>query len=141
MKMEKKFRGALLKVLEDKTFKSVNVLCGEAGVDHAGIVNFVNTMKFQAGECPEPSRVKNNLNLDVVSKLIDVMGGELVFPWDSPEAECQSQLKKFREENENLKMEIVKLKAQKEAFMELIGDKFAASSTAPEEPRQNKSCA
>ena len=140
MRMEKKFREALLKVLTDKVFKNLSALCGAAGVDQGGINTFINTMKFRAGECAEPNRLKDNLNLDVVSKLIDAMGGELVFPWESPEVGCRSELEKIKLELER-KNEIIRtLTAEKDLLRDIIRD-ISGKDAQPDEPRQNKSCA
>lgn len=138
--MEKKFREALLKVLADKTFKNESALCGAAGVDQGGVNAFIRTMKYRAGQCPEPSRIKDNMNLDIVSKLVDVMGGELVFPWDSPEANCHSQLKAMEQKIVEKETTIQDLKSKINILREVIKD-LNSQNVQPDEFRQNKSFA
>lgn len=123
--MEKRFREALLKVLADKTFKNVSALCGAANVDQGGVNAFILTMKYRAGERSEPARIKDNMNLDVVSKLVDAMGGELVFPWDSPEANSRQELEKANKEIARKDEEIIGLRAKNETLLQLVRDRLA----------------
>lgn len=140
MNMEKKFRKALLKVLADKIFKNESALCAAAGVNQGGVNKFIRTAKFRAGECEEPSHLKDNLNLDVVSKLIDVMGGKLIFPWDSQDAGCLHELETIKRELEEKNIIITKLEAENDVLKQLIRD-IAGENIHREKNQQRKSCA
>lgn len=140
MNMEKKFREALLKVLADKTFKNESALCAAAGVNQGGVNKFIRTAKFRAGECEQPAHIKDNLNLDIVSKLVDIMGGSLVFPWDSPEAGCSHELENLKKELAEKTTEIKKLETENNLLKQLIRD-IAGKNIRPEDARQNKNCA
>lgn len=140
MNMEKNFREALLRVLEDGTFKNTRALSQAAEVDQAGLSRFLKTMGYGRTDTP-PSVTKGSLNLQTISKLVDCMGGVLVFPWDSTEASCRHELEKAKKLLKEQEQEIIELKAQKSALKELISDRLDQRPIAPEEPRQNKSCA
>ena len=140
MKMEKKFQEALLKVLADKTFKNESALCEAAGVNQGGLNKYIRTVKFLAGESKEPAQIKENLNLDIVSKLVDAMGGELVFPWDSPEAGCRYELERLQRELAKSQKDIEKLTTEKETLRTVIRD-ISGINMGFENDRQNKSCA
>ncbi len=133
--MEKNFRGALLRVLGDGTFKNTRALSQAAEVDQAGLSRFLKTMGYGRTDAP-PSLTKGSLNLQTVSKLVDCMGGVLVFPWDSPEASCRHELEKAKEQLKAQEREIIELKAQNSAFMKLISDRLDQRPIPPEETRQ-----
>ena len=137
--MEKIFRRALLKVLEDGTFKNTRALAQAAEVDQAGLSRFLKTMGYGRTDAP-PSLTKGSLNLQTVSKLVDCMGGTLVFPWDSPEASYRHELEKAKEQLKAQKLELIKLKAQKSALKELISDRLDQHSFATD-AQKNKNCA
>ena len=154
MKMEKKFREALLKVLADKTFKNESALCEAAGVNQGGLNKYIRTVKFLAGESKEPAQIKENLNLDIVSKLVDAMGGELVFPWDSMKS-CQEntnsekttmdsdetgEIARLQRELAQKQKAIETLTTEKETLRTVIRD-ITGRNMRFENDRQNKSCA
>ena len=151
MRMEKKFREALLRVLDDKTFKNESALCEAAGVNQGGFNKYIRTVRFLAGESKEPAQIKENLNLDIVSKLVDAMGGELVFPWDSTE---DVQTNAYSVKKDDTGGEIARLKrelAQKQKAIETLTTQSETLRTVIkditgrnmrfENDRQNKSCA
>lgn len=135
--MEKIFRGALLRVLGDGTFKNTRALSQAAEVDQAGLSRFLKTMGYGRTDAP-PSLTKGSLNLQTISKLVDCMGGVLVFPWDSSEASCRCELEKAKEKIKEQEEELVGLRRIEKKYDELI-DKMV--SKQPDEPRQNKNCA
>lgn len=137
MKMEKKFREALDKVLSEKIFKNESALCSAAGVDQGGVNKFIRTMKFRLGKGEAPDRLKDNLNLDIVSKLIDAMGGELLFPWESKEISSHNELQEALKTIEKQKEEIKIISAQRDAFKEVLKERLSS----PVEYRENKSSA
>lgn len=138
--MEKIFRRALLKVLEDGTFKNTRALAQAAEVDQAGLSRFLKTMGFGRTDAP-PSLTKGSLNLQTVSKLVDCMGGTLVFPWDSPEASYRHELEKTKEQLKAQERELIELKAQNSALMKLISDRLNQPAIVLEDAQQNKNCA
>lgn len=151
MNMEKKFREALLHVLEDGTFKNVRALALEADVDQAGLSRFLATMGF-GGKSDVPKLAKSSLNLQSVSKLMDTMGGTVVFPWEETELTNQDnskQTQRIKDLEEELAQLKVKLDAQNDELIELRGidkkfDKLLrhmAQSQRPNEVREDKSCA
>lgn len=138
--MEKIFRDALLRVLEDGTFKNTRALSQAADVDQPGLSRFLKTMGYGRDSSP-PSLKKGSLSLQTVSKLVDCMGGVLVFPWDSTEASCRSELAKAKAIIKAQEEEIIGLKAQNSAFMKLIGDRLDYRSIANPDDGKNKNFA
>lgn len=140
MKMEKKFRDALLKVVENGVFKNISALCAAADVDQAGVSAFIKTTKFYAGLSQQkPGRPKQNMNLEVVSKLVDAMQGELVFPWDS--SENQTIMPEYVRRQLAEKDEIIKKLTIEKELLQNILTNMGKSNAHPDEIRKNKSCA
>ena len=133
--MEKKFKNALLKVLDEKTFKNILALSSASGVDQAGLTRFVNTLRAEE-EGKEVKNPKDNLNLAAVSKLVDCLGGRLIFPWESPEVVTQNELIEARKTIEEQREEIIALRAVNQAYERLLStNKEDSSSEAP--PQRN----
>ena len=133
--MEKKFKNALLKVLDEKTFKNILALSSASGVDQAGLTRFVNTLRAKE-EGKEVKNPTDNLNLAAVSKLVDCLGGRLIFPWESPEVVTQNELIEARKTIEEQREEIIALRAVNQAYERLLStNKEDSSSEAP--PQRN----
>lgn len=138
--MEKIFRDALLRVLEDGTFKNTRALSQAADVDQPGLSRFLKTMGYGRDSSP-PSLKKGSLSLQTVSKLVDCMGGMLVFPWDSTEASCRNELVKAKKLIEEQEREIIGLKAQNSVFLKLISDRLDQHIFITTEEQKNKNSA
>lgn len=102
MNIEKTFRDAIETYISEKKVKNLSILCQKAGVDQAGVGVYLRTKEYQGGEkAKKPSRPKNDIYFSAVAKLIETMGGMLVFPWDTvPQSE--------KLEIENLRNELAK---------------------------------
>lgn len=146
--MEQKFMLALDKVLSEKIVKNERVLCQKAGIDQGGMNKYLKTMRYKLGKGEKPDKLKENLNLDIVSKLVEVMGGELIFPWDRAYSEEHVLIAQLKEEIERLKAENLELDRQlyacekmRQKFEDMITQRLPSHSDIPAEIRQNKSSA
>lgn len=138
MNMETKFREALLKVLEDGTFKNVLSFANVAGVDQGGLSKFLKAMGYGGKKVDPLSPPKDNMNLKTVSKLVDCMGGVLVFPWDATTPTLQRDLDQARKQLEIQEKELIESRAVIKAFKEVLG---ASPQTAAVQDREIKRCA
>lgn len=136
MNMEKKFREALLKVLQDGTFKNVRALALAAEVDQGGLSRFLATMGY-GGKGEVPKLAKGNLNLQTVSKLVDSMGGVLIFPWELQGNSSKSELIEAQRIIDEQKEEIKKIQTERDAFENILLKRISS----PVEYRENKSSA
>lgn len=85
MNTEKKLREAVEYVLDKKMFKSVNQLANMSGIEQASLFRF---------------RKGGMIKIDVASKLIDMMGGILIFPWEKNESnELPNEFKCLKDAN------------------------------------------
>ena len=109
MSVEEKFKAALVRVLDDGTFKSQTALCAAAGADQGGVSRFIQTAMYNAGKGKKPRLPKENLTLDVVSRLVEAMGGDLVFPWDEGGASASVKVKQLELRLEEAKKAIADL--------------------------------
>lgn len=162
MNFGKKFRKALVKVLQDGTFKNARALAIEAEVDQGGLSKFLAAMEEgdeneEEGGRDSTKQTKKNLTLQTVGKLVDCMGGRLVFPWDASSSCDQVEFDLLKEEYEALKtkFEAVKVKLEEakntSANFEMLANEFrsllAGKINAPvsgvliDERVKNKSCA
>lgn len=146
--MEQKFMLALDKVLSEKIIKNERVLCQKAGIDQGGMNKYIKTMRYKLGKGEKPEKLKENLNLDIVSRLVEVMGGELIFPWDNAYSDEQVQIAKLKEEIEALKVKNSELDKQlyaceqmRQKFEDMITQQLPTGKKMPENVRQNKSSA
>lgn len=138
--MEKIFRDALLRVLGDGTFKNTRALSQAADVDQPGLSRFLKTMGYGRTSAP-PSLKKGSLSLQTVSKLVDCMGGVLIFPWDSVEASCRHELEKAKELLKKQEREIIELRAKNSTLMQLISDRLDQRTITQKDNGENKNCA
>lgn len=143
--MQKKFIEALDKVVTEKKppFKSISALCKAIGYDRSGLTRFWNTRKN--GEDSQ-KQAKNDLNLTTVSKVVDVLGGYLVFPWDKESTESHIEIVKLKTELETVKKEreILKRKlseciAVRKELRSMLDDRTGVQPEMPAESRQDKS--
>ncbi len=146
--MELKFMQALDKVLSEKIIKNERVLCMTAGVDQGGVNKYLKTMRYRLGKGEKPEKLKDNLNLDIVSKLVDVMGGQLIFPWDENYNDMNAEIARLQKENEKLKNEnsildkkLFACQQMKEEYKAIITQQLPTVNGVPVEARQDKSCA
>ncbi len=141
MNIEQKFIDAVERALKDKKAKNIYELAINSGVDQGGLSVYIRTKRALSGNGDMPARPKNNLHLSMAGKVIDYLGGSLIFPWDSPEASCRHELEKTKKLLKVQERELIELKAQNSALMKLISDRLNQSSIMPENVRQNKDCA
>lgn len=139
---------ALDKVLSEKIIKNERVLCMAAGVDQGGVNKYLKTMRYRLGKGEKPEKLKDNLNLDIVSKLVDVMGGQLIFPWDENYNDMNAEIARLQKENEKLKADNLLLDKKLYAceqvcqkFENMITQQLPTANDVPVEARQSKSCA
>lgn len=144
--MRKKFIAGLDRALAEKKFKNESELCRVANIDKAVFNRFYSTIKFIRGEGEKPTRIKDNINLDTVSNLVDALGGQLIFPWDSDYSDSHAQIIKLQEEVEKLRAANLildkKLYACEQVcqkFEGIITQQLPVANEVPVEVRQNKS--
>lgn len=146
--MELKIVDALDRAVAEKRVKNVSTLCQEAGVDQGSISAYLRTKKFLAGQGPQPARLKPSIQLDIASKLVDALGGILIFPWDKQYGEAGAEIERLQKEIEKLKAENIildkKLYACEEVrqeYKQMIMQRLPVANDVPAEVRQDKSCA
>lgn len=122
MKTEKKLREAVEHVLDIKMFKSVNQLANVADIEQASLFRF---------------RRGGMIKIDVASKLIDTLGGELVFPWDESDvAKLSAEVTRLENELEEKKNELIGLRANVKLLQDMIVQNVQVQTPEP----QIKSC-
>lgn len=108
MNTEKKLREAVEYVLDKKMFKSVNQLANMSGIEQASLFRF---------------RKGGMIKIDVASKLIDMMGGILIFPWEENESsQLSNEIRRLKDENEDKEKELIGLRAQVKVLMDIISN-------------------
>ena len=94
--------------------------------------------------------LKLNFSLDTVFKIVDALGGVLVFPWDKDDDDDTIYMKagKLEEELATAKNEIAELKIElktckeiSQRFENIIRDKMPSYTEMPAASRQDKSSA
>ena len=118
--MEQKIKDALLRVLDNGEYKNVLALGTIAGIDPAGLSRYVNTLRAKIAGDPLPKNPKDSMNLSVASKLVDCLGGNLIFPWESPEACALHELEEAKKQIESQREEIIALRAVNQAYERLL---------------------
>lgn len=148
MTIQKKFIDAVEKYLADKKAKNIYQLCLASGVDQAAFSSFIKTHQFLAGNGEKPARVKNDIYLDSAGKVIEYMGGQLIFPWDKETDDIYMEAARLREELATAKNEIAELKIElktckeiSQRFENIIRDKMPSYTEMPAASRQDKSSA
>ena len=122
MKTEKKLREAVEHVLDIKMFKSVNQLANVADIEQASLFRF---------------RRGGMIKIDVASKLIDTLGGELVFPWDESDvANLSAEVTRLENALEEKKNELIGLRANVKLLQDMIVQNVQVQTPEP----QIKSC-
>lgn len=144
--MEEKLVCALERAVAEKRVKNIFTLCQEAGVDQAGISVYLRTKKFLAGQGEKPPRLKSSIQLDVASKLVDALGGVLIFPWDERFGEATTEIARLQNEIERLKSENVLLdkklfacEEMRQKFENMITQQLPSAHNIPADGRKNKS--
>lgn len=140
MNIEQKFIDAVERALKDKKAKNIYELAINSGVDQGGLSVYIRTKRALSGNGDMPARPKNNLHLSMAGKVIDYLGGSLIFPWDSPEAGCSHELEKLKEELDEKTTEIKKLKTENNLLNQLIRD-IAGKNIQTGDAQKNKNCA
>lgn len=148
MDMEGKLVSALDRAVAEKRFKNVSMLCQEAGVDQGSISAYLRTKKFLAGQGKKPARLKPSIQLDVASKLVDALGGVLIFPWEEKVGEANAEIARLQKEVERLKSENTLLdkklyacEEMRQKFENMITQQLPSVNDTPVEGRKNKSSA
>lgn len=147
MNMREKFLDALVKSLENNVFESYAQLSEAAGLNRSITTRiFQRLEQVKNGEI-SPDDLKLNFSLDTVFKIVDALGGVLVFPWDKDNDTIYAKAKKLEEELAIAKQEIARLEGKLSAceevsqrFENIIRDKLPSYSEAQVEARQDKSC-
>lgn len=146
--MQEKFILAVEKFLAEKKAKNVYQLSLAAGIDQAAFSSFLKTHQYLDGKGEKPSRIKNDLYLDSAGKVIEYMGGELVFPWDKESDENYMEIIRLRKELEAsreritiLEKELYACEKTRDRYEDMIRGNMAARHDMPVEIRQNKSSA
>lgn len=148
MNMREKFLDALVKSLENNVFESYAQLSEAAGLNRSITTRiFQRIEQVKNGEISQDD-LKLNFSLDTVFKIVDALGGVLVFPWDKDNDTIYAKAKKLEEELAIAKGEILRLEGELSAcekmcsrFENIIRDKIPSYSEAQVEARQDKSCA
>ena len=101
-----------------------------------------------AGNGEKPARVKNDIYLDSAGKVIEYMGGQLIFPWDKETDDIYMEAARLREELAKAQDEIKTLKEDlkfcekiSQRFENIIRDKIPSYTEMPAASRQDKSSA
>lgn len=146
--MEQELYEAIERALAEKRVKNIYTLCEQAGVNQPSVSTWIKTKRAKAGSDEMPSRPKETIYLDVASKLIECLGGSLVFPDTIPGTPDMAELSKLKEENEKLKAENILLDKKLYAceqvcqkFEGMITQQLPSVKDTPGEIRQDKSCA
>lgn len=144
--MEGKLVSALDRAVAEKRVKNVSTLCQEAGVDQGSISAYLRTKKFLAGQGEKPARLKPSIQLDVASKLVDALGGVLIFPWDEKVGEANTEIARLQKEIEKLKNENILLdkklyacEEMRQKFENMITQQLPSPHNIPADGRKNKS--
>lgn len=146
--MEEKIVWALERAVIEKRYKNVSALCQEAGVDQGSISAYLRTKKFLVGNGPHPARLKPSIQLDVATKLVEALGGVLIFPWEERYGEADAEIARLQQEIERLKTDNSRLDKQlyaceqmRQKFEDMITQRLPTHNDTPAEVRQNKSSA
>ena len=124
MNTEKKLREAVEHVLGIKMFKSVNQLANVADIEQASLFRF---------------RRGGMIKIDVASKLIDTLGGVLVFPWEeSGTLKLSSEVERLKAEIDNKERELIGLHANVQLLQSMLTQTKQNQDSIP---AQDKSCA
>lgn len=148
MNVEQELYEAIERALADKRIKNISALCEQAGVNQPSVNTWIKTKRALAGTDEMPSRPKDTLYLDVASRLIECLGGSLIFPDAGTYPPTTAELALLRAENEKLKAENLLLdkklyacEQMREKFEDMINRQLPAGQYEPVEIRQNKSSA
>ena len=146
--MEQELYEAIERALAKNKIKNISTLCDEAGVHQPSVSTWIKTRRALNGAASMPRRPKEHMLLDVASKLIEYLGGRLVFPDDDNYNLTAAEIIELREENEKLKSENIILDKKlyaceqiREKFEEMINRQLPTGQYEPAEIRQNKSSA
>lgn len=148
MNIQEKFIAGVERFLADKKAKNIYQLSIAAGVDQAALSSFMKTHYYEQGKGKKPARMKKDIYLEGAGKVIEYMGGILVFPWDKEESALQVEIARLQKEIERLKADNIMLDKQlyaceqmRQKFEDMITQQLPASNEVPVEIGQNKSSA
>lgn len=148
MNIQEKFIESIERFLADKKVKNIYQLSMAAGVDQAALSSFMKTHYYEKGKGEKPARMKKDIYLEGAGKVIDYMGGILVFPWDQRNGDAEAEIARLQKENEKLKAENTLLdkklyacEQMRQKFEDMITQQLPTVNDVPVEIRQNKSSA
>lgn len=146
--MEHELYEAIERGLAEKRIRSVAALCEEAGVHQPSVSTWIKTKRAMAGTGAMPKKPKETIFFDAASKLIDCLGGTLIFPDtisdDSAVAEIaklKSEIEKLKAENTILDKKLYACEEIRQEYKQMIMQQLPLTSDMPVEVRQNKSSA
>lgn len=146
--MEQELYEAIERALADKRVKNIYSLCEQAGVNQPSVSTWIKTKRAKAGSDEMPSRPKETIHLDVASRLIECLGGSLIFPDTDSYPPSTAELAILKAENEKLRAENLLLdkklyacEQMREKFEEMVTRQLPAGQYESVEARQNKSSA
>lgn len=148
MNIQEKFIVAVERFLADKKVKNIYQLSKAADVDQAALSSFMKTHLYEKGMGEKPARMKKDIFLEGAGKVIEYMGGRLVFPWDTENGDLESEIARLRRENEELRVENRRLDKElyacqqtRQKFEDMIARQLPQVANEPVEIRQNKKSA
>lgn len=148
MNIQEKFIAGVERFLADKKAKNIYQLSMAAGVDQAALSSFMKTHYYEQGKGEKPARMKKDIYLEGAGKVIEYMGGTLIFPWDNtpdgPEAEVirlRKEVERLKEENLLLDKKLYACEQMCQRFEGMITQQLSTANEMPVEIRQNKSSA
>lgn len=148
MKIQEKFIMAIEKYLAENKIKNIYQLSLAAGVDQAGLSSFFNTHQYHAGKGKKPARIKNDIYLDSAGKIIEYIGGELIFPWDKESNADYMEIKRLKDEVEKLNAKINNLEKDlfgcqqvRDSYKDLLSQQLRGYQTPPDMEEKKQNCA
>lgn len=148
MNIQEKFIAGVERFLADKKVKNIYQLSIAAGVDQAALSSFMKTHYYEKGKGEKPARMKRDIYLEGAGKVIEYMGGVLIFPWDDTYGDSEAEIARLQKENEKLKSDNLLLdkklyacEQMRQKFEDMITQQLPTVNGVPVEARQDKSCA
>lgn len=144
--MREKFLDALTKSLEKNVFESYSQLSEAAGLNRSITTRIFKKLdQVKKGEISSDD-LKLNFSLDTVFKIVDALGGVLVFPWDKDDddtiymkaGKLEEELATAKNEIAELKIELKTCKEISQRFENIIRDKMPSYTEMPAASRQDK---
>lgn len=146
--MEQKLYETIERALAERRIKNISALCEQAGVHQPSVNTWIKTKRAMAGSGEMPTRPKETIYLDSAAKLIECLGGRLVFPGEDLYDSSATEIASLRAENEKLKSEnsildkkLYACEQMREKFEEMLYSQLPSRNDISVEAQQNKSCA